>query len=185
MMKDRYVMADKTLKVLEKVANNIIENVIALNAPKKNISIEFYRKETIKKLKSYPILKQNIEEYKKDLEDIKRENFETVPAVHVVNPNNANVDKFLNDDLAERRLIESVKIRRAILRDITATKEIERALEAIKNEPYNNIIQMQYFKHMNAENIADELKCDIKTVYRNRIKLLDILTLKFFGGDAI
>lgn len=175
---------NKTIKQLKEVANNIIENVIAINTPKKNIASDFYRKETVKKLKSYPILKQNIEEFKKDLEDIKKENFETVPAVHVVSPNN-NTDKYLSDDLEKRRFIESIKIRKSMLRDVRAIKEIERAMEAIRNEPYNSIIEMQYFKHMSADNIANELNCDIKTVYRNRIKLIDILTIKFFGGDAI
>jgi hypothetical protein len=142
------------------------------------------KKETIKKLKSYPILKQNIEEFKKDLEDIKKEKFETVPAIHIVSPNN-NIDKYLNNDLEERRLIESIKIRKSMLRDIRATKEIERAMEAIKDEPYNKIIEMQYFNNMSVDNIASELNCDTKTIYRNRIKLIDILTIKFFGGDAI
>jgi hypothetical protein len=142
------------------------------------------KKETIKKLKSYPILKQNIEEFKKDLEDIKKEKFETVPAIHIVSPNN-NIDKYLNNDLEERRLIESIKIRKSMLRDIRATKEIERAMEAIKDEPYNKIIEMQYFNNMSVDNIANELNCDTKTIYRNRIKLIDILTIKFFGGDAI
>lgn len=175
---------NKTIKQLKEVANNIIENVIAINTPKKNIASDFYRKETVKKLKSYPILKQNIEEFKKDLEDIKKENFETVPAIHIVSPNN-NIDKYLNNDLEERRLIESIKIRKSMLRDIRATKEIERAMEAIKDEPYNKIIEMQYFNNMSVDNIASELNCDTKTIYRNRIKLIDILTIKFFGGDAI
>lgn len=155
---DRYIMADNKTKQL--------------------------KKETIKKLKSYPILKQNIEEFKKDLEDIKKEKFETVPAIHIVSPNN-NIDKYLNNDLEERRLIESIKIRKSMLRDIRATKEIERAMEAIKDEPYNKIIEMQYFNNMSVDNIASELNCDTKTIYRNRIKLIDILTIKFFGGDAI
>lgn len=72
-----------------------------------------------------------------------------------------------------------------MLRDIRATKEIERAMEAIKDEPYNKIIEMQYFNNMSVDNIASELNCDTKTIYRNRIKLIDILTIKFFGGDAI
>ena len=38
---------------------------------------------------------------------------------------------------------------------------------------------------MKMEEIADKLKCDIKTAYTNRAKLLNIIMLKFYGGDVV
>ena len=42
-----------------------------------------------------------------------------------------------------------------------------------------------YFDKMKIEDIAKLLSCDKATIYRNRNRLLDILALKFYGGDVV
>ncbi len=139
-----------------------------------------YRDKTIKKLKAYPILQNNIKEYKKDLEDIYKEEFGSSPAVHIA-------QGYYCSDLTidEVRRAEALKIEVKIERDMRIIKEVDRALAEIKDDYYAPIIKNIYFNKMEADDISQILHCDRATVYRNKNRLLNVLAIKLYGGDVL
>lgn len=180
------VLGQKTLMEIKqsivKVAQIAIGEAVALiiKQQKEKDRVDGYKKDTIKKLKSYPILKNNIEEYQKDLDDIYKEEFGRSPAVHVAR-------SYYNPELTldEIRYCESVKILKNKIRDEAIIKEVDRALKEIKNDDYYVVIPKFFFERKTVEKIAEEMNCDTVTIYRNKSRLLDILTIKLYGGDAI
>ena len=44
---------------------------------------------------------------------------------------------------------------------------------------------MIYFDKMKIEDIANKINCDKATLYRHRNRLLDILSIRFFGKDVL
>lgn len=165
-----------------KVAQIAIGEAVALilKQQKEKDKADGYKKDTIKKLKSYPILKNNIAEYQKDLDDIYKEEFGRSPVVHVAR-------SYYNPEMTldEIRYIESLKILKNKIRDEAIIKEIDRALKEIKNDDYYDVIPKFFFERKTVEKIAEEMNCDTVTIYRNKSRLLDILTIKLYGGDAI
>lgn len=146
---------------------------------KKVKTIDDYKQETAKKLYSYPHLKSNVAGYMEDLKNLNKEVFGSAPAVHIVNTGGQKMA------IEELRYHEAIRLRKKIIRDEKIIKEIDRALDSVRQDPYYAIIEMFYFKKMKMEEIAAKLNCDIKTTYTNRAKLLNIIMLKFYGGDVI
>lgn len=159
--------------ITEVVAN------ISQSKIKKVKNINDYKQETAKKLYSYPHLKSNIAGYMEDLKNLNKEVFGNAPAVHIINTGGQKME------IEELRCHEAIRIRKKIFRDEKMIKEIDRALDSVRQDKYFVIIEMFYFRKMKMEEIAEELKCDIKTTYTNRARLFNIIMLKFYGGDII
>lgn len=62
---------------------------------------------------------------------------------------------------------------------------IDDALNALKDDPYYQIIPMKYFERMNREEIAEELNCDGSTVNRNKNRLINLLQIRLFSDQVI
>lgn len=141
---------------------------------------ETYRDKTIKHLKAYPILKDNIAKYEKDIEDIFKEEFGACPAVH-------HAIEYYGDKLTvdEIRNVKKLQIEHLYYKDVAEVEKIEWAMKSIAGDEYADIIPLIYFKQMRVEDVANEMKCDKATLYRNRNRLLETLKLKFFGAKAL
>ena len=64
-------------------------------------------------------------------------------------------------------------------------KQIEEALEEIRDDPYYDIIPMYYFEGETRENIALTLETTVRTVARNKRRLIDYLKVKLFSDSCI
>ena len=64
-------------------------------------------------------------------------------------------------------------------------KQIEEALEEIREDPYYDIIPMYYFEDETRENIALTLETTVRTVARNKRRLIDYLKVKLFSDSCI
>lgn len=62
---------DKFRKIIRETVQEIMREFIS----KPLANDKDYRKETVKKLKAYPVLKNNIKEFEKDIQDIQKEEF--------------------------------------------------------------------------------------------------------------
>ena len=51
-------------------------------------------------------------------------------------------------------------------------------------QPVNKLFHF-YFDKMKIEDIANKMSCDKVTLYRHRNRLLDILSIRFFGKDVL
>jgi len=62
---------------------------------------------------------------------------------------------------------------------------VDRALDAIANEEYKDIIKLYYFESKPQEEIAKLLHCVETTVWRQRKRLVDKLAIILYGADAV
>ena len=62
---------------------------------------------------------------------------------------------------------------------------IERALNQIKDDPGNKVIEMKYFKEMANEEMAEEMSYSVRTIIRHKNRLINKLKIILFGVDAL
>ena len=68
---------------------------------------------------------------------------------------------------------------------VKLVKQIEEALVEIRDDPYYDIIPMYYFEGETRENIALTLETTVRTVARNKRRLIDYLKVKLFSDSCI
>ncbi len=125
-------------------------------------------------LKSYPDLLFRIEQYKKDIDRL--ESIEFPDKIHmspsVIIPSQGGYfehDAYVGIDA------QIAKIKFQLKGMILEAEKIKAALEIIQSDSYARIIDLKYFKNMNYDLIADELKCDPRTVIRHKDRLIQRL----------
>ena len=141
-----------------------------------------WTKMTVKRLYAYPLLKQNIERYKADIEDIKHEDMQKSKSIVEFYSHSGNGEK---PDLEDLRAAKIRIVQMKINRDETEIVEIDAALSTIKDDKYYPIIEMRYFERMEQEEIAEKMDCSLRTIIRQLGRLLDILTVSLYGADAL
>lgn len=64
-------------------------------------------------------------------------------------------------------------------------KIIEDALDNLKDDPYYDLIRMRYFDGCSREAIAEHFDCDVRTVNRNKNRLINLLQIRLFSDEVI
>ena len=176
----------EVMKMIVKEDLQQIENVIEKVGRKLITSAKRDRNliKTIKRrLHSYSQLKKNIENYQQDIEDIKKETYDKDKSIIYFTEHNQNVDK---DEAIARLKAEKIReVERKMERDSAEVKEIEKALQQLKDDPDYKIIRLTFFEHRKQEEIAAEMYCDKSTVWRKLGVLLDKLAIILYGADAL
>lgn len=62
---------------------------------------------------------------------------------------------------------------------------IEDAVDALKDDPYYDLIAMRYFEGCSQEEIAEHFDCDVRTVRRNKNRLINLLQIRLFSDEVI
>ena len=62
---------------------------------------------------------------------------------------------------------------------------IDRALKSIETDQYYSIIEMYYFEHKTREEIAEFYDCEVKTITRNKRRLLNEIRIILFSDTTI
>ena len=62
---------------------------------------------------------------------------------------------------------------------------IEDAIDALKGDPYYDLIRLRYFEGCSREEIAEHFNCDVKTVTRNKNRLINLLQIRLFSDEVI
>jgi RNA polymerase sigma factor (sigma-70 family) len=62
---------------------------------------------------------------------------------------------------------------------------IENALDALRDDPYYDLIRLRYFEGCSREEIAEHFDCDVKTVTRNKNRLINLLQIRLFSDEVI
>lgn len=65
------------------------------------------------------------------------------------------------------------------------TMRIDNAIKELSNDPYIDIIRLFYFENMTRESIAGELNTSVRTVGRNKRRLVNELKVMLFADDVI
>lgn len=138
-------------------------------------------KQTEKRLYAYPILQKNIDRYKLDIEDVKSESFGHSHDIVIYTVGGAGEKR----DIEDIRKAKILMLEQKIIRDEKEIKEVNAALEIIKNDEYHKIIEMNYFQNMTPDEIAAKLNCDRVTVFRNKKRLINVISISFYGANAL
>ena len=141
-----------------------------------------WTKLTMKRLYSYPILKQNIERYRLDIEDIRKEDMGKSKSIVEFYAHSGGGEK---PDLEELREAKIRIVEMKINRDQQEINEIEAALDIIRDDPYFPIIDLKFFQKWKQEDIAEKISCSVATVPRQLGRLLDIVNISLYGADAL
>lgn len=139
-------------------------------------------KQTEKRLYAYPVLQRNINRYKLDIEDVKQESFGKSQDFVIYCKNSGDSSTPSLEELREAKVLV---IERKIARDEKEIVEINAALEEIQADEYYKIITMLYFQGIKGDDIAEALHCDRATIYRNRKRLINTLSISLYGADAL
>lgn len=171
---------DIVKKQVEKEVKRYIEAIIKarieFDAAQRN-----YFKETERLLYNYPALKLKLAQDEEDLE-----NGLLVPkerSKDIICPSRNN-NYGPHDPLAqaERYIAERKASMERTRREI---QRIDRALEAIQDDEYYDIIPLKYWDLLQPAEIAERLNCDERTFYRHKNRLVNKLKVVLFGADAL
>jgi RNA polymerase sigma factor (sigma-70 family) len=77
------------------------------------------------------------------------------------------------------RIEDSIKVTKNFI------KIINNALEGLVDDPYYELIELRYFEGWSREDIANHFGCDVKTVTRNKNRLINLLQIKLFSDEVI
>ena len=64
-------------------------------------------------------------------------------------------------------------------------KVIDEAIETLHGDQYFDLISMRYFEGCSREEIAEHFNCDVKTVTRNKNRLINLLQIRLFSDEVI
>lgn len=62
---------------------------------------------------------------------------------------------------------------------------INNALKSIENDPYYEVIEMIFFEKKTREEIAEDFDVEVKTITRNKNRLINQLKIIIFSDDVI
>lgn len=121
--------------------------------------IEKVTTETIIQLKKSNLLKENKKSTFQKTEELLR-----------------NYNTYLS--AAEKKSKKRVKTQKLI-------NLIDEALKTIEHDPYYSVIEMIYFEHKTREEIAEFYDCEVRTITRNKTRLINKLKLILFSDESI
>jgi hypothetical protein len=171
---------DKHYKQLETMNQQIIDRAFKAGYECRKQEVKNYFKQTERRLYDYPELKENIEKYKLDIEDLKKEKW-SVRSKDIVRMPEGSGNRLTPDEKQQVKIM-SVEIKSD--RDTTEITEIEYALNAVKHDEYYMVIEYKYFDKMNDIDIATIMCCDDSTVRRHKSRLVHRIALKLYGADV-
>lgn len=64
-------------------------------------------------------------------------------------------------------------------------KIIDDAVSSLKGDPYYDLIPMRYFEGCSQEEIAEHFDCDVRTIRRNKNRLINLLQIRLFSDEVI
>lgn len=141
-----------------------------------------WSKMTQKRLYAYPVLKHNIERYRLDIEDIKKEDMGKSKSIVEFYAHSGGGEK---PDLEELREAKIRIVEMKIDRDEKEIAEIDAALATIKDEKYYSIIEMRYFQKMEEKEIIAATEVTAAMLPKELGRLLDMLNVCLYGADAL
>lgn len=171
-------MTEKDMETIKELIGKVATKAYTAG---KRAAKDPYR-QTERRLRAYPVLKRNVERYKADIEDIKREDFGKSQSLVLFRRNSGRPPKKDLEEIREEKILE---VRVKLERDEKEIREIETALAYVRDYPYYGLIEMIYFRGLEQVEIEDRLHCDRSTVYRNRKILVSRISEALYGADAL
>lgn len=67
----------------------------------------------------------------------------------------------------------------------TFIRLIDDAIDTLKDDPYYDIINLRYFQNYSREEIAEHFNVDVRTVTRNKNRIINLLQIRLFSDEVI
>lgn len=167
-------------QIIQQTAQAVVLELKRQGLLKENIQTPYQKTETL--LYNYNNFKQVIEDKHRQIETIQEEG---------VPKKSSSITSFSGSPCYEIKseLEKAEDMIHAITQSIQITERfisiIDAALEAMKPDPYFDIIPMKYFEGLTREDIADHFNCDVKTISRNKSRLVNLLQIRLFSDEFI
>ena len=142
---------------------------------------EAFRK-TESRLYAYPELLRNIEKYKRDIEDLRREDPGRSKDIVFFSIHGGGGNRLSAEEVQEARIL---LVQRKVYRDQVEIDEISAALKNVENDEYYTLLTMRYFEGKSDDEIAEKIACDPSTVRRNKGRLIRMVAIKLYGAEAV
>lgn len=94
-------------------------------------------------------------------------------------------NNFDNSNEYEKSLNAIEKIRASIIQIESYIYQIDTALNSINDDPYYEIIHMKYFESKSREQIAEYFDVDVRTIDRNKNRLVNLLQIRLFSDEYL
>lgn len=95
---------------------------------------------------------------------------------------NSVMESKLEEERAEEQI---AKIEQAITVTKNFIKMIDDAVKKLKEDPYYDIIRLKYFEDKSREEMAEYFDVDVKTITRNKNRLINRLKIEIFSSEAV
>lgn len=137
-------------------------------------------KATERRLYAYPYLKQKLADDREMLEEL---------LTYGPREKSKSIVRFQKSGrrLEPDEIVEAVKmdLEATIASDEEEIRSIEKAVGYIREDRYSYCLFGRYFDEKDDETIAAELECDISTVWRNRKRLVQRVSVMLYGAQAV
>lgn len=140
----------------------------------------FQKTETL--LYNYKNFQSAIADKQRQIETIRQEGIPKKSASITSFSGNATYEVKTDADKADDK-IEAIE--QSIQTTVSFIKVIDDALAALKDDPYFDIIRLKYFEGKSHEDTADYFSVNIRTISRNRNRLVNLLCIRLFSDEFI
>lgn len=169
---------------MKKKESNDIEGIIwkAVEAMKvaSERSVKDAYRATERRLYALPDIRAKLADDKESLSDVKK---------YGVRNASRSVTRFLKSGvrLTPEEILSAVvmNLEAEIAADEHEVGVMERALESIADDDYYAAVTGKYIDRLTDAQIAEKIQCDASTVWRNRKRLVQRISVRLYGADAV
>lgn len=175
----------EVLSLIDQTAKKTVTETVA-ELKRQNLIVEgrqtpFQKTETL--LFNYNHFKAAIKDKEEQIREIKENGLAKKSACFsTYSGNDGYIEVKSDEEKAEEkieRIEDSIKVTKNFI------KIINDALDMLKDDPYYELIDLRYFKGLSREDIANHFGCDVKTITRNKNRLINLLQIKLFSDEVI
>jgi len=135
---------------------------------------------TKRRLAALPILRDKIAEETAQLEETRLYGAKTKSKS--VTRFSASGSRLTPEEIQEALILDAEA---TIAADTLEVEKMERLLDKVKEDLYYRVLEGRYIDGLTDENLADELHCEVRTIQRNRQRLIEDLTVWLYGSFAL
>lgn len=166
-------------KIIKKAVKEGLDAGLTTGYAIKQQEIKSYYSQAERRLYAYKSLKDGIKNFKEEIKELQREGLPEKSKSVVFMPSGSRLS---GDDLLAARILDLEYRIQSNKREI---KNIENAVEMIKDDEYIDVIRYKYFDGKKDTEISEKLNCDESTVRRNKKRLVNRLVIIFYGAVAL
>ncbi len=162
------------------IAKEIIIELKKQRLLKDNIHSAFQKTEIL--LYNYNNFKETIENKYKQIDTILVEGSNRKSSSITTYSSNSTIESKFEEERAEEQI---TKIEQSISVTKNFIDTINAAVYKLKGDPYYKIIQLKYFEGKTREEIAEYFDVDVKTITRNKSRLINKLKIDLFSEESL